>query len=296
MYKKKTCILFTNCHGGRIQQILKTHDDFINDYDVSYYRADLRKTPPLSKLRNCSLFIYQYLAEEKWNKLSSDILLKTLPKSCIQIRIPKLSWRVFWPLWTEDPIKTIDNSFPFGRHPYGDSFLIQKTDQHVKINKIIKQYMELDLSKLYNLDKLLDDNYNYLKKEENSKDIDLADYIMDNFREKPLFSVINHPCIDLLYKEVNAILNSISYTSASYSPQDKTVQDWEYNLPIQQSIIQYFNLTFITANSLYYQYGEMYSFSEYATDYLEKRIYQQKHQKPNRLKMIKKISRFILSR
>lgn len=180
MFQKKTCILFTNCHGGRIQQILKTHNDFTNDYDVSYYRADLRKAPPLRELSNCSLFIYQYLAKEKWNKLSSDILLETLPKSCIQIQIPKLSWRVFWPLWANDPIKTID-------HPYGDSFLIQKTDQHENITEIMKQYMDLDLSKLYNLDKLLDDNYNYLKKEENSKDINLADYIIDNFREKPLF-------------------------------------------------------------------------------------------------------------
>lgn len=296
MCRKKTCILFTNCHGGRIRQILNTHPAFSEDYNIVYYRADLRKVPPIKELRNCSLFIYQYLSEKKWNKVCSENILKMLPKSCISVRIPKLSWRVFWPLWSEDPIKTTDNYFPSGRHPYGDSFLIQKTDKHERIEKIIEQYMSLNLSKYCNLDKELENNYKYLKKEENSKDIDLADYIIENFRNKFLFSVINHPCLDLLYKEVNFILKGLSYSTLKAFPLNTAVQDWEYYLPIHPSIIQYFNLTFVTETFLYRQYDEMCSFYDYATDYIEKRIHLQKHYKPNRIRMLKNFSRFMLGK
>ncbi len=294
--EKKICLLFTNCHGGRIQQILRTHPEFSEDYKIIYYRADLRKAPLQEELKNCSLFIYQYLNEKKWKKLSSENLLKVLPKSCTSICIPKLSWRTFWPLWVQDPLKTDDPSYPYGRHPYGDSFLIEKTDRYEKKEKIIDEYLKLDLSKYYNLDKALTDNYNYLKRNENSKDIDLGDYIIENFKKKLFFAVMNHPCLDLLYKEVNFILNSLSYTTLKSLPANDEVEDWDYYLPIHPSIVQHFDLKFLDDDSLYYQYGTEHSFSDYVSDYIENRMYLKKNYKRHQIGKLKKLFRHILFR
>lgn len=267
-YKKKLCLIQANCIGHPLRDFLMMAPAFAAIYDVKIYTNYTSELIPDSELRTCNLFIHQYL-DEKWNDLASSVLTaKVNSGRCISI--PSCFWRILWPFWTWDYERMKpEPGFPFGKHPYGDSFVLKKLKEGVSRREIINAYLEMNINEEVDMEAIFAEDYERECARERHLDVKISDYVAANFRNIKLMTSVNHPTNVVILKIANSILGKLDIAAVPEEISAAATEFGEYQVPIHPAVIRHYRLSFVDEDSRYLMNGKMRTFSEYVEDYLD---------------------------
>lgn len=263
---KKICMLLTNCHGGRLCQVLRHHQQFMDAHELDYRRIDLRQMPDQEDLDRCRVFLYQYLGD-KWGDMASHRLLPRLPESCLAIRLPKLSSSLYWPYFSRPGVADSSWCNPCKEFPYFDGFLLECVAQTMDPEQSVREYLTHDVAGEFNLDARLADNIAYLRDPLNCGDVDLNPLILDRLDKEVFFASPNHPSIALLAEEANLILEMLGYNRVDRSEAMNSILEWDFFLPVHPGIIEHFFLVHPTKETRYPMGERRLNFKEYSLSY-----------------------------
>lgn len=280
-FDRKICILFGNCQMYAIKKALDSCAEFKETYNTIY----LSVCDPTTKdkilffynhnlLKKCPLLITQEIADD--NKFgtffSLNNILTYFPKTVEVIKIPSIWFGGYFPQHTNQIFKVIKTpSQPGGLYPYGDRYLNQlykSGKTNTKILELIKQpdFISKE-SVLENVDATIDD----LRKREQSLDIEISDYITDNYKKQLLFYSCNHPCRNVIDEISGRILKYINISNWSVLLGERTTLQGQDEL-IYPSVIEALELPKSLYNTIYYSNFYLFpnplTFDEYVLGYL----------------------------
>lgn len=217
LFNKKIAIIYGNCHTRIIKKYLESSHKFSNVYefyDVSeIFRLKNDYRLEKSVLKNCDLFIYQYVSKEyRGYRLSTDYILEYLNRDCKKISIPNSvgMGKMFFPQSTSNPFNRIYKSSELGGlFPYGDENIIKFMENNISINEIIHNLKKKIYSKNYIL---LNFNIVFKKLIDKEKywDIKISHFIKKNYKKKLLFYDPGHPTNYLLKKIAKEVLKNLN--------------------------------------------------------------------------------------
>lgn len=216
LFNKKIAIIYGNCHTRIIKNYLKSSCKFSSIYEFYNYKPvyDFKFGSYLEEsiLRNCDLFIYQYISKEYRDyKFSTDYILTQLSKDCKKINIPNLFGfgKMFFPQATSNLYNKAYKSDSNGLFPHGDENIIKFIENNISINEIIHNLNKKIYSKNYIL---LNFNIVFKKLIDKEKywDIKISRFIKKNYKRKLLFYDPGHPTNYLLKKIAKEILKILN--------------------------------------------------------------------------------------
>lgn len=91
--KKKSCIIFFNCHGSEIEVTLKRSKKFMNDFDIEFFPVQPYVNQPLKhqtirKIYNADVLILQYITCPELKHVTHDIIKTYTSPKCKVIIVP----------------------------------------------------------------------------------------------------------------------------------------------------------------------------------------------------------------
>ncbi|WP_321405066.1 WcbI family polysaccharide biosynthesis putative acetyltransferase [Maridesulfovibrio sp.] len=255
---KKKCILHANCQGEPIQELLLLSDEFSAEYQIHSFTNYTREFIPDSLLTDCDLFLFQTL-NEKWGELASAKLCGRLKKNTRSIAIPNMLFKHYWPLWSAAP-----------GFDYRDTFLDSLLDRDLSESQIMHLFINTRLTNIYDFKEIMDRSEQLERDKESLTPVRYVDWIMENYRKKPLFNTINHPRRELLILTVNTLLEELGMTRLN----DKALNGFsdpftDFEQPIHPQVAEYLGLEFGGPEHRYHVYGAELTFEEYATRYIK---------------------------
>lgn len=251
---KKLCVISANCQGGPVRRILNDNPAFREQYYPVHYLNFKKQKPSLAEWKNCGLCIYQYLSEE-WGELAYDALLGNMPGDSQSIRIPKITWRPFWPTYFDDPRLLPERMQRYANRPYGDKYLWNLHLSQVNSLECVRRYMAEDLAVLYDLPVLVEANAAYLSSPENGMDIDMSSVIEKSICDSYCMYGYNHPSVEMHGLMIEKILAKLGIGVINYRDVMKYDDFSAACIPIHPSIIEYFNLPYVGVDSVYDLWG-----------------------------------------
>ena len=207
-------LIYTNCQGFFIYDFYLKYTSFfqINNVKCIKNYQDV-SNDDFELFKICDIIIYQQVSVENGfqNTESQEYgLLNLLKKDCIKICFPCLYLNIF-PIYEEN-----------GKYIGGDT-LNKYKNQNMTLDNIIPMYE----NGLYDfeLEKRFEKSIEYLKnKEDQYCNIKVYDFIMENYKNKPLFYTQNHPTETLLTyicQKITELLNidnnEINYNNKYYN-------------------------------------------------------------------------------
>ena len=197
---KKNSLKITFYGSCQIEAISKCFKQHHIVQMIVNWKYMLKNIPLPESMYDCDIFIYQvYNSNDKYISYHTDTILK---KMCTQktISVPFISFKCYWP----DAFVDIRNNntktdrLPYGRMPQQSSILSKNlpiNDEHYTpefINKFCKTFFDT------------------IKKNESNCDINVCDFIKENYKKKVLFYSIQHPCnyvLSHVYHQICDILH-----------------------------------------------------------------------------------------
>ena len=207
MQQYKFCVIYANCQGEYLKKILSKSKiftriytqiehfenyKFINDKQIEYLKIyfsndicniilDYKYQPIPSYVCNADLFIYQPV-NSNHNKLSTThIINNILKKECKVISFPYIYNNA---IWIYDKKGNFDKIFK-------NLFL------NFSLEETLAKFKNLEID--FNFQKRFENTMNILKIREQTTDIKVHQYILDNFKKKKLFISEPHPTIHIYY-------------------------------------------------------------------------------------------------
>lgn len=269
---KKLCIISANCQGAYIEILLKNHPDFSKDFEVKCFVNYKKEIVPVHLLKIADILIYQPL-KEKWKQLSAEYLESNINPKALKIRIPYLTFPLYFPSYTYDFRNIRTKSNPSGYFPYGDKIILDLLNKGLSDKDILR----LIFSRNFLKTKL---DFTFIYKEyvelfsemEKRRDQKLLPFILDNFKEIKLFVTYNHPSPIMMIYQVNDILYKLGYKQ--YDKSDETLSYLQYihryELPINPLVAEETGLKFCEDwwNETYCIYGKYLTYEEYIKAYI----------------------------
>jgi len=209
-------LIYSNCHGGRINEMFDTHPSTKHRFSVSFISNYVElKNETLSEdhfqlIRECDFFIYQPLSKTYENtEYDINHIKDYLKPSCVLFRINYYRFKGFWYESTVKPYtahgfyKFSDRPEEFGIH---DSFSnidakISMSDVRRKIDDIkldetaFAEYFQEELIKFKDLD--------------TKSDVHMYDFFLENYQTVPLFHDCFHPNSRFFYEVFRQTVNTL---------------------------------------------------------------------------------------
>ena len=181
-------IIYTNCQGFFVYDLYLKNTSFFQNNEVKYIKNyEEVNNNDLELFNICDIFIYQPVSVENvfQNTESQEYGLLTLLKNdCIKICFPSLYLNIF-PIYEEG-----------GKYVGGDT-LDKYKNQNINLDHILELYDSGNYD--FELEKRFTKSMEYLKKKEDQFcNIKVSNFIMENYKNKPLFYTQNHPTETLL--------------------------------------------------------------------------------------------------
>ena len=211
---KKNILFCTNCQGDAIYSYLKTCIEFNELYNVDYIEnwillKTIDKTKYIEKLRICDILIYQPL-KAKHNELSTETengLKNYLKENCMLISFPYIYNSAFWPFFHH-----VSNEDEF--HPY---LSIRQIRNYEVLSVLLVKYNKDEINDMYNKDLInfqykvnFENSIKILKDNELNTNIKVSGYILENYKDKRLFFLKDHPSKYILIYCANKILEILN--------------------------------------------------------------------------------------
>ena len=259
--KKRLCILHANCQGDPLAFLLAASPEFSSIYAIRRFVNYRREPIPGELLARCSLFLFQPLGDA-WDELSSSRLAERLRPDARCLRIPNMFFKGYWPFWT--------NAGPLD---FGDSFLDHLADQGLSRAEAMHVYLRGKLETKYDLDAIARESLARERHKENPSAVKTADFVAAHWRNRQLFSSVNHPAPELMVRVADAILAALDLPPVPEAIRRACPPcDADFDLPVHPAVGRHFGLPFVSEERRYNIFGRSLTFAEYAACYLDCRL------------------------
>lgn len=258
---KRLAILHANCQGEPLARALCASPEFAAAYTPRVYLNYAREEIPQADLDACGLFLYQHLGPE-WGPLASAELLRRLPPDRPSLCIPNMFFRGPWPLWSGAP-----------GFDYRDVLLDHLLGMGLPRQDILHLYLRAPLAAKYDLAALLDETIALERARQERTPVPYLDFVLENFRARPLFLTVNHPCAELIALAAQGVLRLLDLAPAD--PAQLAAQQTGYEeffLPIHPQAAAFYGLAYGGAEARFPVYGREKTFAQYAAAYVDCRL------------------------
>lgn len=200
---KKKVVIYSNCQGRCIRDILLKHKIFCDEYDIDNcsliqnYDVIFRNEvlPPDEVFKSADLFIYQPISNER-GIYSSENLISKLKPNCIKISFPYIYNYALWEMLLirdgEDKLgKRIQNDLIINHEPI--TKLREEGVQFQAIEESIRnETFDFKFKERY------EKTMHILRLKEEDCSIKVADFIEENLKSHKLFFTPSHPTVYLM--------------------------------------------------------------------------------------------------
>ena len=238
-------IIYANCQGVGIKYFLSKHEKFQN-LNIKHIRVDelINKREDIvhDVFKKADILIYQII-DEKHEKYSSDNILKYINDKCIKISFPYIYNNSFYPF--KGPIIINDShKKKLTKIIFDNSEKITNIiDENKTLDEIIHLYIENKIDFDYN--ERFKNTMRILMEKEKKTDIKVSAFIINNYKDYPLFMLENHPTDYIFVYVVNRISNILDYTELC--DIELGINSCKLGggiLPIDNSSKEYYNFNF----------------------------------------------------
>lgn len=259
--EQRLAILHANCQGDPLARALLASPEFARCFAPKVYLNYAREEIPPAALESCGLFLYQHLGPE-WGELASEALLARLPAGTPALCIPNMFFRGPWPLWSGAP-----------GFDYRDSYLDHLLGMGLPGADILHVYLRTPLAAKYDLAALLDETVERERQRQAKTPVPYLDFVLENFRQRPLFHTVNHPSAELIAHAARGILRELGLAPADEDALAALATGYEdFFLPIHPQVADFYGLAYGGSDETYPSYGRRRSFAQYAAAYVECRL------------------------
>jgi hypothetical protein len=228
----KSVVLYANCQGHGIRQILACHPEMSKDYDLhnatvlgNYTYMNTETDLPIDVLKNADLLIYQPISSDR-GKYSSQHLKKMLKPGCKTESFVYLYNYSFW-----ETLVFADGDYDIGT--FGMKYASLNHEPITSLrdaglswdeiqNRIINNTLDWKFKERY------EKTQSVLREKEAQCSVKVADFIDFYHKDKLLFYSQNHPTMFLLVYVAKQILTNLGYNPHTLPPID-TLPHPDYN-------------------------------------------------------------------
>ncbi|UZP67174.1 WcbI family polysaccharide biosynthesis putative acetyltransferase [Desulfovibrio mangrovi] len=255
---RKLCLIHANCQGDPLRKLLMLHPQFGQEFEVVKYTNYLRESIPDEQLRSCSLFLYQPLGE-KWDDHASDALLARVNPDAVNLAIPNMLFKGYWPFWTNrSPIE------------FGDAFLDKLVGMGLEKKEILYICLHTDIAAKHDLAAMFEKSILHEIEKEKGCVVGTVDLVLERFRTEKLYNTINHPNRRLILHVTAGILSHLGYAPLPRVLVDAFQDPYpEFELPLHPQIAAFHSLSFGDAATRYNVFGKMRTYEEYVGFYVD---------------------------
>ncbi len=231
-------------------------------------------------LSRCSLLIVEASPWKKYHALTDAEQLH-LPASCRTVRVPTIHFNSLWPLMTTDPRNVPDPPrAPWGLFPFAiaDRLALNIIRAIENPGDRLASYLAVDINFVVNIGRNHEIEASDMISRERDCDIQVADYVIANFRRRRLFYMFHHPTEEFMTFIVMQLLSlaAVGATVGGAGQADPSVvQRWMSRkrpfygqAPIHPAVAEHFELEWYDPDTKYQWLGGPYTFNEWTEFYL----------------------------
>lgn len=258
---KRLCILHANCQGDPLAFLLAASPEFSALYAIRRFVNYRREPIPDELLEQCSLFLFQPLGEA-WDELASSRLTERLSPGARCLQLPNMFFKGYWPFWTN--AATLD---------FGDSFLDHLVEQGLSQAEAMHIYLHGKLDAKFDLDAIAAETLAREEKKERLAAVKTADFVAAHWRDRQLFTSVNHPAPELIIRMADGILAELDLPPVPEAARRACPPcDTDFDLPIHPAVGRHFGLPFVFEARQYNVFGRLMTFAEYTVCYIDCRL------------------------
>jgi len=236
---KKICIIEGHCLAINFYNLLKKHKSFVKEYKIVPYFITENKyintVPSNKEMENCDLLIYQRAAllNENIQKINGQ-----------KIAYPYPTFNCLWPYQRKSSIG--EYNYRLGSDITNIIYDNLDFDNQTIIKKVHEiQFDEQVLNYIYKTDI---ERINYI---DSFCDIKLSNIFTD-FTAQYCFNTYNHLSIQYKLDLLQNILEYIGFKKLSKNIVNDFIMKPQWMTPIHPKIIQYFGLSYVNNDFLYW--------------------------------------------
>ncbi len=266
--QRQTCILHANCQGTPLARLLMASPHFRERYNLIHFLNYTREDVPPVALSSASLLLFQELGE-KWGALCSRELMAGLPKNATAIRLPNMMCHAYWPFWTS---KSTMN--------FGDDLLDDWVDQGLSPAEIAHLYAQPKILLASGLEERVAKSFATERAKEQPHPtgsalpqvLETVDFVEAAYKDRPLFTTINHPGPELAIQTANAVLQALDMPALPetfpFASLDLSCDPHFYQ-PIAPAVAKILGIRFVEEHTTYPVYGKHLTFLQYLACYVD---------------------------
>lgn len=254
LFQKKIAIIYGNCHTVPIKQGLKLSKLFNLEYgfyplhQIQEINNNSLNDLSSNVFERCDLFIHQSIRLENTygKKYASKELINRLKSNCIEIAIPNLYGlpKFLYPQFDNNlATKKIEGKNYF---PFRDKYIEYMWGNGCKEQEIYNYILKGDIIQKNEIASAADAFYEKVKKRETEWNIKIAEWIINKYKETPLFFDPNHPTKVVIEYIINNILCLLNYDEI-INYDNICVLDG-YEIPLYGDVCNKLELKYTTQN------------------------------------------------
>ena len=251
---KRCAIFFGNCQTEILPRMFVRHLEFRKNFfilqmpAVHFFNDDLAETlyGGGAIFQLCDLFISQHVHEN--NKYSSLVATSKLKNYLRQdtkiVWIPNVYFDGYFP---QLPLKnkSLSHKIFLWKDRFTDELMSSK--KNPDIEKFLDQICHENFISSTEIQNRIDTSFRKLRDREWFCDIKISDYIAENFKDKQIFFVPNHPFPTVLFELTKRILKFLGFHSENFlqvhellDEKDTRFSLYLWDFPIYPSVKKFF--------------------------------------------------------
>jgi len=271
----KTLLVYGNVQAEAVAVVLRLLHPVSSQFQVVFVGAfpDAAK-PDEAALREGVILCEQQLGKPFPYKLRKDVK---------RVRFPALEFDLLWPLGCANPFDAPEPpSYPFGRFPYGDSFIVNCIQRDLPAEAIAQYYSPAVWPATWpNLDKLFRSESARLSALDARNDVKIGSFILKYFRRKLLFCAPNNPSNNLLAELIYRLLHAcfgadqpaeradIEELLSTFGPGELLGM---LSVPIHPLVARHFNLDWYKSDDCYAYFGRKLTYDQYFSEMINRSL------------------------
>ncbi|MBU7574858.1 MAG: hypothetical protein KAF64_15985 [Hydrogenophaga sp.] len=280
--RARTVLVYGNCQAPYLAQMLASLDDLNGDYRfvVALNHAlpgdALAPAIPDEDLKDVALLLRQF--EDQQDNPALTALTERLPAHCPVIRYPSFALLSAWPFECPEPRVHHDPAYTlWKRYPLGDMLGLRIAQAGLTGPMAVAAYMDLSERKMPDLRVRLQRDIDRMRHYDAHSDVQLADYVLDRFRDEHLFWTSGHmsaPAMAELTRRVAGHARPVLGGSAARAEACLAAASHDGGMgvhqhPIHPLVAEALELRFWRTDFAYRWHTQQWTYYEYIQRYIE---------------------------
>jgi len=274
--QKKTIAVYGDSQAEAVSLVLSGLPAVSAEFEIAYFSGSAANSVA-PQLQEGSIVCEQQPGE-------SSLVRAKAPQNIRRVRFPRLAFNLLWPFNCINPFnKPEPPLYPFGRFPYGDSFIVSCINRGVSADTILDYYSAAEWPPTWpNLDKLFQVESARLSAQDGRNNVKIGSFALKYFRKRRLFWAANGPAnkllAELVYRLLHAMLGAeqpigraqIEDVLFHFGPRDLL---GAMSVPVHPLVARHFGLEWYAAGDLYAYFGEReLTYEQYFSEMIEQAL------------------------